>query len=195
LPIIWSGIELLPPEDDHDQDEELGMRRICAWCSKDLGEIVSALDAQDVISHGLCQDCEYHLFAQMGMPLEEYLDGLRAPIVVVDPTGALQTANKQARTLLQKELPDIEGLQAGDVFECAYAIQPEGCGNTIHCSGCTIRMTVMETFRTGQSCLKVPAYLNRQMSDGVERVHFLISTEKVADLVLLRIDAVEGQEP
>ena len=165
------------------------MRQICAWCGKDLGEPERGQGEQEVITHGICKDCAYHLFAQTGMPLLEYLDGLGVPVVVVDAEGTVKTANEQARTLLQKDLSKIEGYKGGDVFECPYAKLPEGCGDTIHCSGCTIRRTVMNTFQTGQSCQRVPADLNHETPDGVEEVPLLISTEKVRDVVLLRIDA------
>ena len=167
------------------------MRRVCAWCGKDLDEAAGpGREAQEVITHGVCRDCAHHLFAQIGMPLLEYLDGLEAPIVVVDGEGTVQTANEHARALVQKDLPAIEGFRGGDVFECAYASLPEGCGHTVHCSGCTIRQTVMNTFRTGQSTLRTPAYLNRETPDGVQQTQLLISTERVEDVVLLRIDAV-----
>jgi hypothetical protein len=169
------------------------MKKVCAWCGKDMGELASDLYPQDIISHGLCKDCETGLFAQMGMPLGDYLDGLGAPVVVVDATGTISTANKQARELLQKGLPDIEGYKGGDVFECVHAQEPGGCGETIHCSGCTIRRAVMDTLETSQSHLKVPAYLNREGADGVAKIRFLISTEKVGTVVLLRMDAVEDQ--
>ena len=127
------------------------------------------------------------------MPLLEYLDGLGIPIVVVDGEGTVQTANEQARALLQKDPHEIEGFKGGDVFECAYASLPEGCGHTVHCSGCTIRQTVMTAFRTGQSCLRTPAYLSRETPDGIQQIELLISTERVEGVVLLRIDAVGGQ--
>jgi hypothetical protein len=170
------------------------MKKVCAWCGVDLGEAETERSAQDIISHGLCEECAHHLFAQMGMPLRQYINGLGAPVAVVDANGVVKTANLQASELLQKALASIEGYKGGDVFECAHASLPGGCGQTVHCSGCTIRRTVMHTFDTGQSCLNTPAYLNRTASGGVERLELLISTEKVGDVVLLRIDAVGGQK-
>ena len=170
------------------------MKRVCAWCDQTLGYVDSQPRSEDIITHGLCESCAFHLFAQIGMPLQQYLDGLGAPIVVVDPSGTVKLANKQARALLQKDLSVIEGQKTGDVFECAYARLPQGCGHTVHCSGCTIRRAVMETFDTKQSRLKVPAILNRENAGLPERLEFLISTESVGDLVLLRIDAIGEQE-
>ena len=78
-------------------------------------------------------------------------------------------------------------------MECAYAKLPEGCGNTKHCVACTIRNNVMATFETGRSLRQVPAFLNRIERYGVHQIRFLISTERVEEVVLLRIDeVVEG---
>jgi len=168
------------------------VRRVCAWCEKELGWSESPPGFQNAVTHGMCEECAYHLFAQIGMPLRKYLDGLGAPVLVMNPDGSVKTVNSQATELVQKELSEIEGNLGGDVFECAYASLPGGCGQTVHCSGCTIRKTVMETFETGQSRLRVPAYLNRESSGEAEQIRFLISTEKVADIVLLRVDEVGG---
>ena len=150
--------------------------------------------AEEVITHGICLECADKIFSEMGIELTFFLDRLAAPVVLVDDTGSVKTANKQAIRLLQKELPDIVGHQGGDVFRCAYAKLPEGCGNTIHCSGCTIRKTVMDTMQSGKSHLNTPAYLNRGPSDDHMKIDLLISTEKVKDVVLLRIDKVSSND-
>jgi len=153
-----------------------------------LGVIVSDEYPQDAITHGLCEACAQHIFAQMGISMREYLDGFDEPVVVVDADGLVQTANAAARRLLGKSLPDIEGCKGGDVFECRYASLPEGCGRTIHCSGCTIRRTVMDTFESGGFHLRVPAYLNPKSPDDSHGFRYLISTKKMGHFVLLRVD-------
>jgi len=80
------------------------------------------------------------------------------------------------------------------VFECANAKLPEGCGNTIHCSGCTIRRNVMDTQETGRRHFRVPAYLNQGNPESYQQIRFLISTEKVEGIVLLRIEEVGNNE-
>jgi hypothetical protein len=130
----------------------------------------------------------------MGVELEEFLDSLKLPVVVVNRGGTIVTGNNQARTVLRKGLPEMEGYRGGDVFECAYARLPGGCGNTMHCSGCTIRKTVMETHGTSRSFLKVPATLNRDNPEDPKKIKLLISTERLADLVLLRIDEMEAKD-
>ena len=123
-----------------------------------------------------------------------FLDSLKLPVVVINQAGTIVTGNDQAKTLLRKGLPEIEGYKGGEVFECAYARLPEGCGNTMHCSGCTIRRTVMETYETGRSLVRVPAMLCRNTPEDPEIIKLLISTEKLTDLILLRIDKIEAEE-
>lgn len=167
------------------------MKKVCAWCRKELGSTNSRAGSGNVITHGICGNCKDNLSFQMGVELGVFLDSLKLPVVMVDRGGTIVTANDQARTLLRKGLPEIEGYKGGEVFECAYARLPEGCGKTVHCSGCTIRRTVMETFDTGRSYLKVPATLNRKTPENPEKIKMLISTEILDDLVLLRIDKIE----
>jgi PAS domain-containing protein len=126
----------------------------------------------------------------MGVELQRYLDSLPAPIVVVDPEGTIKTANDKTREMLGKELVPTEGYKRGVVFEYRFARLPEGCGNTMHCSACTIRRSVMETFAMGKSNARVPACLNQENSERSREVCLLISTEKVEDVVLLQIDEI-----
>jgi len=172
------------------------MKKVCAWCSKDLGTVPapSGIHSETIITHGICYKCANKIFLELGVELKVFLDSLAAPVLIVGETGNVKTANKQAQALLQKDLLDIEGYQGGNVFECAYAQLQEGCGNTIHCSGCTIRRTVMDTFQSGKSHLKTPAYLNVGDPDDCQKIDLLISTEKVRDVVLLRIDEFGGNE-
>ena len=145
-----------------------------------------------MITHGICKNCRDNILFQLGVELGSFLDSLDAPVVLVDGGGTIVTANNPARMLLCKELPEIEGYRGGEVFECAYARLPEGCGNTTHCSGCAIRRTVMQTHGTGRTFMRVPATLNQNTPEEPQKVNLLISTERLADLVLLRIDKLEA---
>jgi transcriptional regulator with PAS, ATPase and Fis domain len=169
------------------------MKSVCAWCQKVLGTRPSEIHPDDIITHGICVECHEKLLGPQKIDWAEFLDSLEIPIVVIDATGKATGANRQARKLLHKELPEIVGFQGGDVFECAYAKLPQGCGNTIHCSGCTIRNTVMDTFESGKSHLEVPAPLIQGTPDKNQELQFLVSTEKVGDVVLLRIDEAGNQ--
>jgi hypothetical protein len=173
------------------------MKRVCAWCGKTLGTAFSDVHSDALITHGICDECAFHLRAQVGMPLRDFLDGLGVPVLLLDSDGNVKTANKTVRQFLKKDLILIEGYKGGDVFECRHATLPGGCGKTVHCSGCAIRRTVMDTFSSAKSHEKVRAYLNRETRGGSQALRLLISTEKVQDVVLLRIDeiTVDGEAP
>ena len=52
----------------------------------------------------------------------------------------------------------------------------------------------MQTYETGRSLMRVPAALNRNTPEDPEKVNLLISTERLAGLVLLRIDKIEAND-
>ena len=169
------------------------MKSACARCGSALEPGEAARRGQPVVSQGLCAQCSHHLLEERGVPLVEYLDGLGAPVAVVDAQVILRAANRQLRELVHQDLSSIEGKRGGDVFECAYARLPEGCGQTVHCSACAIRRAVTETYRTGVSQERVPASLREGASGKARPVELLISTERVGNHVLLRVDSLDGR--
>ena len=172
------------------------MKVICAWCHQELEADPQHADISGhEVSHGICLSCKDYFLSGRRPTLAEFLDRLAVPVLVVDEQGVVLLANQHALDILGKDLDRVQGYRGGDAMECAYSRLPGGCGKTEHCKACTIRNNVMETFSTGQSLHRVPAYLNRRTSDGGVEIRFLISTQKVADTVLLRIDQVsQGKE-
>jgi PAS domain-containing protein len=154
----------------------------------------SQAGTENMITHGICKSCRDNILFQLGVELELFLDSLEAPVVMVNGSGTVVSANNKARKMLRKDLSEIEGYSGGDVFECEYARLPEGCGNTTHCSGCTIRRTVMQTYGTGKGFQRVQATLNQYTPEDPEEMDLLISTEKLSDVVLLRIDKIEAKK-
>ena len=129
------------------------------------------------------------LLSPPGVPseLDDFLDQISVPVVLVSFEGLVVTANQKACAMLGKDLAAIEGKLGGEVFECAYAYLPGGCGNTYHCSGCTIRRSVMDTHLTGKTAHRVPATLKQNSPEDPQQIKFLISTEKFKDYVMLKI--------
>lgn len=150
--------------------------------------------ARRAITGSVCEECFYHLQARSGMPLLHFLDGLGVPVLVADSDGVVELANKPLLELLGKDPSQVGGQRGGDVFECAYARLPEGCGRTVHCRRSAIRRAVTETFITGKSLHKVRAYLNRDTATELLQLGLLISTEKAWGMVLLRIDHIGPQQ-
>jgi len=165
------------------------MKRVCAWCKIELEHVED--HSKKIITHGICDECASQFIKELGTSLHVFLDQLKIPIFLVDKDGLMLTANQNARALVGKNLSQISGKAGGDVMECAYAHLEEGCGNSIHCKSCTIRNLVMDTFQTGKSSYRVPAYPDINTTVGVQKMRFEVSTELVSGAVFLRIDDVQ----
>jgi hypothetical protein len=173
------------------------MKQVCAWCRNEIGRIASSVYSDSETSHGICENCLDNLTFQKGVPLKHYLDSFPLPILVVDGYAVVKAVNKKACDALGKEPREMVQHLGGNVFECAHARLPEGCGGTIHCSGCTIRRAITKTFKTGEPQSKVPATLNRGNPDHISAIALSITTVKVGDLVVLRVDTMgspDGEE-
>lgn len=158
------------------------MKRVCAWCNQEMGEAAAPPGA---ITHGICPGCAARYFAG-GHPAQElgaFLDGFDIPVVAIDSRMRVLAVNAAASNLIGGMVPDAD-LRPGEVFDCDYALLPGGCGETVHCSGCAIRLALEETYATGTPRLMMPAYLR----NGDREVRLLITTERVCDAVLLQID-------
>jgi transcriptional regulator with PAS, ATPase and Fis domain len=165
------------------------MKEICAWCGVSLKESDDTKQ-NGLISHGICSKCAIKLGASECRSIKELLDLIKEPVFLVDKDGKVQSANEAGLKLLGKKLSDIHDSLGGKVFECEHASEEGGCGNTIHCKGCTIRNTVMKTLESGVSQKNIPAFQLINTPEGITKMWFLISTEKVNETVLLRIDGV-----
>lgn len=167
------------------------MKVICAWCHAELEELPEEeAEKAHAVSHGICPTCTAYFFSDERKTLDHFLNHLDAPVLMVNAEGEVELANDKALALLGKTLDQVSGFRGGEVMECVYARLPEGCGNTIHCAACTIRMNVMKTFETGRSLRRVPAFLNQYRDRQVQKLDFLISTEKVDQVVLLQVDEI-----
>lgn len=165
------------------------MKIICTHCHVDLCSDQGCADG--LVSHGLCRSCLEKMMEGRGDSLENYLNRFDTPIFVVDSRGCIVATNECGQVLSAKDIEDIRGRLAGDVFGCLHAEDPGGCGEAIHCRTCTIRNTVMRVLDDGQACFLQPACQDLDTVIGPRTVRFLISAEKAGESVLLRIDDME----
>ena len=166
------------------------MRRICAWCKKELKPREDmAMDKE--ITHGICSICALKLTQDVTRSTSDILDLISEPVLLVDSQGIVKAANESGLHLLGKDRSVIEDQLGGDVFECAYAGLPNGCGKTEHCKTCAIRNVLMDTLLHDRSYHRVPAFQKIRTPSGEKIMRFYISTEKVGERILLRIDDVE----
>ncbi|MBU0673866.1 MAG: hypothetical protein KJ950_04415 [Proteobacteria bacterium] len=166
------------------------MKKICAWCRVDLSESGVDSNPDAKISHGICPACADRLMAKLGIPLDRFLNRLEIPVVVVDRENQVRIANETAQQLGHPPKERDGDFRPGNVFECVHATMPEGCGKTIHCSGCVIRQSIRKTFATGEKVEQTPAFLTRRNPEGEQEIDLLVSTEMIEDLVVLKVEEV-----
>ena len=172
-----------------------GVKRICTWCGVSLDGGNSADDSTAQISHGICAECVRSFFSTKRYPPLDFLDSLEAPVLVMDADAVVLEANARARAVLGKDAPAIVGYRGGDVIECVLSKLPGGCGLQEHCkTGCIIRRSVSRTASTGFGVTNALSIHQVQTPAGVQERLIAISTEKVAEMVLLRIDSVTGAD-
>ena len=167
------------------------MKRICAWCNTEL-KAKEEYASQGDISHGICSPCAIRITAIRPRSAKKLLNILHEPVFVIGSDAVVKAANKRGLemlvTMLGKKTGDVENVLGGDAFECTYAAREGGCGQTIHCTTCALRNIIMDTLASGKGHKNVPAFQNINTAEGRRLVKFYISTERIGDSILLRID-------
>jgi hypothetical protein len=166
------------------------MKRVCAWCRVEMGIVAGSEQPDEVVSHGICKRCIDNLTFQQGAPIQDYLDSIPVPVMAVDGNIIVGYVNAKGCEVLGKEAKEIVQHLGGNVFECAHARLPEGCGRTVHCSGCVIRRSVTYTYETGNPLSMVPAMLSRSSPADPSPVKLTITTVKAGSMVILRVDRI-----
>lgn len=167
------------------------MQRRCAWCGRDLDEAKEERSAEGRVTHGICPQCRSRLETGTGVPIEEFLASLEEPVLLIDADHTVGMMNQAVLELLGENGKSFVGERTGTVFECENAHLPGGCGLTVHCSGCTIRQAVSYTHHTGEPKLNVPATLRVVDDAGLNDADLMISTARIGNRVLLKIDRFE----
>ena len=140
------------------------MEVMCSYCGCHIGSQAPWEDHR--VSHGMCEECLNHYERQIeGLPLDRYLDGFDAPVMIVDGEGRTAAANEMAATMCGKPQKELVGLLGGEAMECAYARRPGGCGKTEHCEACTIRNAVTATVERRKGLAPRWVKLRRETGD------------------------------
>jgi len=166
------------------------MRKVCAWCGDKLANLSGE---SGKTSHGICDACSLDVFREMSQPLEDFLNDLDKPIMLIDERGKFITGNNALKTKLGLPISTGGPSYIGNVMECIYADDQGSCGRDIHCNGCVMRRSIELTYQTGESCEGIPAFLEHDINGRVEVSWYEISTFKLKDKVLLKV--VTTKEP
>lgn len=168
------------------------MERQCAWCGRNLEDPGVPVRGDGTVSHGICDGCYAALSPDRGIPISEFVASLHQPVILMDDEHTIGMANAAALQLVGRSSDGVLGERPGTIFECENAHLSGGCGKTIHCSGCSIRQAVARTFLTGEPQLEIPATLTAVRDPGLEDVRMVISTARVGERVLLRIEEFDA---
>lgn len=165
------------------------MNLVCAWCGAGIERRGYSQELDNATSHGMCPNCLHALICQNeGVSLQSHINSIPIPIVLVDRDNRIIGTNAKAVEMLGRKPEAAVGLPFGTVFECIYSRLPEGCGRTIHCSGCVIRKCVTATFNTGTPHVSVPATLNVESPDQLSEAVLTVTTVKGDRVVVMRIE-------
>ncbi|HNY66709.1 MAG TPA: hypothetical protein PKM41_14850 [Deltaproteobacteria bacterium] len=56
------------------------MRRICAWCGRDLGRVETSLYPDSIVSHGICSTCAQKYFNSPKRPAGGFFMRFKHPL-------------------------------------------------------------------------------------------------------------------
>lgn len=120
--------------------------------------------------------------------MAEFLDQIEVPVVVFGSDLTTLYTNRAAARLSPAALEKTRGRPMGELIECPHARLPEGCGRTIHCSGCTILRMLADTQRDGIARQAFDVTKPVRRNGAPEIVRYCLSTQKVGESVLLIIE-------
>lgn len=169
------------------------MKLICAWCGVKIDRPGYGLTLDRDTSHGMCPDCSEAVISQeRGVSLQRHIDRIPIPIFLIDGDQVVVAMNAKACEATGKRSVVTGKQLVGQVFDCIHSRFPEGCGRTIHCSGCAIRRSIVTTFDTGEPQVRIPATLNIDSLDRLSEAVLTITTLKRDGVILLRVEKIEG---
>jgi len=146
------------------------------------------------VTCGICAACSSRISGPSDKG--ELLEAIDAPVLLMqgDPRQVV-TANQQALALFGKELPEVESKRGGQVFDCIHSFSEAGCGKDVNCENCKIKNAIVDTFNTGNPHTGVSTPLQIRKANGTKTYVLQVSTEKVGDLALVRVERYDNINP
>lgn len=189
-PVIFSAAGKDPgSHPPHSERRTVQDKPRCVQCGEALppAEILGAPKR----IYGLCPDCEADLTRQIkGPALGRYLETLPAPALVVNRDLRVIAYNLKCLLTLCGNEPHPNRLHLGEFLECHNVSLPERCGASPACLDCALRRTVFDTLRSGQPQEYIPSVIIARNGGMRVQRDFLISTEKLGELVQITVGKV-----
>lgn len=160
------------------------MKANCRICGAALAPADTA--ASGKVTAGICGGC---LALATADDRRAVLEAIDAPVLLMqgDPRQVV-TANRKALALFGKAPSEVESHRGGEVFDCVHSFTAAGCGKDANCENCRIKDAIVDTFVTAASHRHVSTELSVKKPDGTGRYLVQVSTEKLGDLALVRVE-------
>lgn len=101
--------------------------------------------------------------------------------LAVDPDRRVLKANDAAAKFAGRSPEEMAGLPGGEALRCLHSMDdPSGCGFGPSCQTCKVRLSVLDTFETGNSHYQVEWHLPLFRAGKQEEITFLLSTVPIA---------------
>jgi transcriptional regulator of aromatic amino acid metabolism len=121
------------------------------------------------------------------------LEAIDAPVLLMQGNPRqVVTANRKALALFGKVLSEVEGHRGGEVFDCVHSFTEAGCGKDANCENCKIKDAIIDTFVTAASHRDVSTELSIRKPAGRKTCVLQVSTEKLGELALVRVERYDG---
>lgn len=173
------------------------MTASCTVCGKPLTP--SAQIAHRNISFEICDGCVSRV--SEASDYNTLLEAIDAPVLLMQGNPRqVVTANSKALALFEKQPQEVEGHRGGQVFDCVHSFTEAGCGKDTNCEDCRIKNAIVSTFTSANPHSGISTELLIKKANGTKTYTLQVSTEKLGDLALVRVerydaDAQPGSQP
>lgn len=163
------------------------MTATCSVCGKNT--VPGGKAASGNVTHRICDSCA----ATVSATNSALLESIDAPVLLMQGNPRqVVTANRKALALFGKELREVESHRGGQVFDCVHSFTVAGCGQDVNCENCKIKNAIVDTFATASSHQGVSTELPIKKASGTRTYLLQVSTEKLGDLALVRVDRFDA---
>jgi len=99
------------------------------------------------------------------------------PMILVDRERRVRKVNGATVQFVERPAERMIGLRGGEALRCLHSLDdPKGCRFGPFCETCPVRLTVLDTFETGQTHHHVEARLPFAREGREEEIDLVVST-------------------
>lgn len=160
----------------------------CTVCGK---PIALSPKAARSISFDVCDICVSELSG--ASDYATLLEAIDAPVLLMQGNPRqVVTANRMALELFGKKPEQVEFHRGGQIFDCVHSFTEAGCGKDANCEHCKIKNAIVDTFTSASSHKGISTELLIKKAAGIRPRIVQVSTEKLGDLALVRVERYDA---